>query len=176
MVYISWKTRQDQLQELIEAGAEAEEAKKVAPGILSMVKDLTRERLCLQEFNGQHRPMDRILHMKTYSMKIKFTTKAIARVSWVNRYQEIRFDKVSFCIGDLRELMFWLYESCQKGLVQMAMLEREEQLPVLHLHRLWDIHSNMEPGWSFLEDVRNQESLGAAKRPDRRVVASSRWL
>lgn len=62
--------------------------------------------------------MDRVLHIKTFGMKIKFTEKAGARVTWMNRCQQVGIDKISFSMGDLRDALHTLWERCQDRLTK----------------------------------------------------------
>jgi hypothetical protein len=78
--------------------------------------------------------MDRILNMKTFGMRIRFTEKAGARVTWMNRCQQVSIDKISFSVGNLTDALHLLRERCQDRLTkQLMFLQEEEQLPILHL-------------------------------------------
>jgi hypothetical protein len=100
--------------------------------------------------------------MKTFGMRIRFTEKAGARVTWMNRCQQVGIDKISFSMGDLRDALHTLWERCQDRLTkQLMFLQQEEELPILRLSRLFDNPSDLTEGWSFLEDERNQDKRGS---------------
>ena len=80
-------------------------------------------------------------------------------------------------MGDLRDAMHGLQERCQDRLVKQVMfLQREEELPILRLERLFDNPSDLTEGWSFLDDERNEETLGQIRRADGKDVDSRKWL
>ncbi|KAK3045473.1 hypothetical protein LTR09_012936 [Extremus antarcticus] len=84
VVYIAWKNKQDDIQEGLEQGLEMEEAEKAARQVVEGVQEMTKRMLCLAEFTGRQTPMDRIPHMKTYGLKVRFSVKGQARVDWKN--------------------------------------------------------------------------------------------
>jgi hypothetical protein len=110
-------------------------------------------------------------------MRIRFTEKAGARVTWINRCQQVGIDKISFSMGDLRDALHTLWERCQDRLTkQLMFLQQEEEPRTLRLSRLFDNPSDLTEGWSFLEDERNEEVLGKVRRPDGKDVESRKWL
>lgn len=178
VIWMAYKQRQDHIHQLTEEEGMGEvEAKKRAVSVVEGVHTMVPRLICLQEYGGVASPMDRILHMKTYGMRIRFTEKAAARVTWMNRCQEVCIDRVSFSMGDLRDAMHGLQERCQDRLVKQVMfLQREEELPILRLERLFDNPSDLTEGWSFLDDERNEETLGQIRRADGKDVDSRKWL
>lgn len=177
VVFMAYKQRQNDIDRLKDEGLSEAEAKQEAVSIVESVHDMVPRLLCLQEYGGPASPMDRILHMKTFGMKIRFTEKARARVTWMNKCQQICIDKISFSMGDLRDALNGLWEKCQNRLTkQVFFLQHEEELPVLHLGRLFDNPSDLTEGWSFLEDERNEEVLKNVRRPDGKDVESRKWL
>ena len=177
VVFMAYKQRQDDIDRLIGAGIGESEARKEAVSIVEGVHDMVPRLLCLQEYGGPASPMDRVLHMKTFGMRIRFTEKAGARVTWMNRCQQVAIDKISFSMGDLRDALHSLWERCLGRLTKRLMfLQQEEELPILHLDRLFDNPSDLTEGWSFLDDERNDEVLGRVRRPDGKDVESRKWL
>ena len=80
-------------------------------------------------------------------------------------------------MGDLRDALHTLWERCLGRLTkQLMFLQQEEELPILHLDRLFDNPSDLTEGWSFLYDERNDEVLGRVRRPDGKDVESRKWL
>jgi hypothetical protein len=59
---------------------EEREARERAPSIFEEVKEMVQRFMTLTVFDGVPSPMDRILHMRTYGMKIRYTTKGEGRV------------------------------------------------------------------------------------------------
>jgi len=68
--------------------------------------------------------MDRVLHMRTYGMKIRYTTKGKARISWQG--ERICVDKISFTIDDIRTVVHGLYETVRQRLLRDILIVEEE--------------------------------------------------
>jgi len=68
--------------------------------------------MTLIEYKGHPSLMDRMLHIRTYRMKIRFNIKGLARVSWFNR-NIVMIDKVDFIIDDLRTVMHGLCKTAR---------------------------------------------------------------
>ena len=169
VVYIAWKNKQDDIQEGVKQGLEMKEAEENAGQVIDGVQEMTRRMLSFAEFTGRQTPMDRILHMKTYGMKVRFSVKGHARVDWKDGFHEISIDYTSFTMGDLRNVVHGLHRDCRDRLVkQLMFLEQEERLPKLELGKLFDNPGELVEGWSFLDDPRNVEALG--------VVNRKKWL
>lgn len=80
-------------------------------------------------------------------------------------------------MGHLRDALQTMWERCQDRLTkQLMFLKQEEELPIVHLDRLFDNPSDLTEGWSFLKDERNEQVLGKVKRPDGKSVESQKWL
>lgn len=178
VIWMAYKQRQDDIRRLKDKdGMDEAEAKRKAISIVEGVHARAPRLICLQEYGGIASPMDRILHMKTYGMRTRFTEEAGARVTWMNRCQQVCMDRISFSMGDLRDAMYGLQGSCQDRFVkQLMFLEREEELPSLHVGELFDNPSDLTEGWSFLEDERNGEAFGQVRRADGKDIGSGKWL
>jgi hypothetical protein len=117
---------------------------------------MVQEYMCLTQFDGQPSPIARILHIKSFSLKISLTTKSTPRVAWRDRYNEVSIDQTSFTIGELRDIVYGLHETCR------------ERLPHLELRGLFDNPAELGEEWSFLQDEHNLDNLQQIRR--------DRWL
>jgi hypothetical protein len=125
--------------------------------------------MCLTQFDGQPSPIARILHMRSFGLKISLTTKSTPRVAWRDRYNEVSINQTSFTMGELRDMVYGLHKTCREQLVtQLMFLQGEEQLPYLELRRLFDNPAKLGEEWSFLQDTRNLDTLQKVRR--------DRWL
>lgn len=107
--------------------------------------------LSLMQFTGQPTPVDRILYMKAYGIKLSSSTKGRARVSWKDGSNEVCIDSTSFTMAELRIVVHGLHETCRDRLVRGLMfLEEEELLPKLEVSRLYDNPAELVEGWNFL--------------------------
>jgi hypothetical protein len=80
VVYRVWLTHQNAIQAGMEGGMEEREARERAPSIFEEVKEIVQRFMILTVFDGMPSLMDRILHMRTYGMKVRFSTKGEGRV------------------------------------------------------------------------------------------------
>jgi hypothetical protein len=78
VVFMAYKQRQDDIDRLVENGVCEKEAKKEAVSVVEGVQAIVPRLLCLQEYGGRASPMDRVLHMKTFGMRIRFTENRVA--------------------------------------------------------------------------------------------------
>ena len=168
VVYRAWLTHQDAVQEAVERGIEEREARERAPSIFEEVKEMVQRFMTLTVFDGMPSPMDRILHMRTYGMKIRFSTKGEGRVVW--KGEEICIDKISFSMEELRGVVHGLNESVRKRLMEdLLCIEggreggERARLPRLDLGELYDNPAELTEGWSFLNDSRSQWEVDGKK-------------
>jgi hypothetical protein len=108
VVYRAWLTYQNAIQAGVEGEIEEREARETALSIFEEVKEIVQRFITLSVFNRMPSPMDRILHMRTYGMKIRYSTKRDGRVAW--KGEEICIDKISFSKEDLRSVVHGLNE------------------------------------------------------------------
>ncbi|KAK3620044.1 hypothetical protein LTR22_025756 [Elasticomyces elasticus] len=171
VVYRSWRRRQDEIRRRIaEDGITEEEADSVVEGTVEGVRVMVKRFMTLVQFDGIISPMDRIMHQKTYGMKVRFNTKGEGRVAWQDE-DRIKIDKISFTMGDIRTIVHGLNESARERLVHDLMFievrEREEgrgeesrhdkaRLPALDLKQIYDNEAEVSEDYSFLDDVRNK--------------------
>jgi len=101
--------------------------------------------------------IDRILHIRTYGIKIRYTTKGEARVSW--KGERIYIDKISFTIGNIRAVVHGLYETVRERLTNDVLFVGGEEtataLLKIDIYQLFDNAAEMIEDWSFLQDTRN---------------------
>lgn len=169
MVYLAWRTREHDIKQGLAQGLEPAQAQAQATQVFPQVQTMVQEFMCLTQFDGQPSPIARILHMRTFGLKISLTTKSAPRVAWRDGCNEVSIDQTSFTMGELRDMVHGLHETCRERLVtQLMFLQGEEQLPQLELKRLFDNPAELGEEWSFLQDVRNLDTLQQVRR--------DRWL
>ena len=81
VVYRAWQMRQHNIRDKMSQGLSEEEAAAQARSTVEGVDMLVQRFMTLREFGGRISPMDRILRMRTYGLKIRITTKAGGTVS-----------------------------------------------------------------------------------------------
>jgi hypothetical protein len=80
VVYRAWLIHQNAIQVGVEGGMEEREARERAPSIFEEVKEMVQKFIILTMFDRIPTPIDRILYIRTYGMKIRFSTKGEGRV------------------------------------------------------------------------------------------------
>ncbi|KAK5127669.1 hypothetical protein LTR08_004350 [Meristemomyces frigidus] len=167
VVFRSWQQKQAAVREAVKGGSTVEDAEAEVRSVKDGVQALANRFMTLVQYDGIVSPMDRILHQKTYGMKIRFTTKAEGRVAWHDG-DRITIDKISFTMGDICTVVHGLNEAVRQMLTQELMFLGQAGvdgagraagtaavLPALDLARVFDNAAEITEGWSFLEDVRN---------------------
>ena len=169
VVYRSWQTRQQSIRSGIEAGLTQEEAEDTARSVVDGVDELVERFMTLRKFGGRISPMDRILHMRTYGMKIRMTTKAGGTVSWEG--ESILVNKIKFDMDDIRIVVQGLYETVRIRLNELLYVDRDDALPALDFKSLCDNAAELSEGWNFLKDSRNQFTIDGERWMWRRMFA-----
>jgi len=82
VVYAGYTHRRHAIESYISEGFDRREAEKQAPSVFDTVQNLVNRFMTLTSFGGKPSLMDTMLHMRTYSMKIRYTIKGEARISW----------------------------------------------------------------------------------------------
>jgi len=164
VLYAGHTHRVHAIESHISEGFDRREAEKRAPSVFDTVQNLVNRFMTLTSFSGKPSPMDTVLHMRTYGMKIRYTTKGEARISWQG--ERICIDKISFTIGDIRAVVHGLHETAKDTLVKDLLLiegDREAEIPKFDLHRLFDNAAEMGEGWNFIQDPRNMWSVNGER-------------
>lgn len=104
--------------------------------------------MTLVQFDGIISPMDRIMHQKTYGMKIQFNNKAEGRVAWQDG-DRIKIDMIRFTMGDIRTVVHGLNETVRERLVQDLMFTNTARLPALDLRQIYEQRGRDQRGLQF---------------------------
>jgi superfamily II DNA helicase RecQ len=129
--------------------------------IFNVVKNSVRRYMVI----GAPTPMSRIYHMRTYGLKIRYTTTAAGRVDWTGQGQQTRllFEKIEFSKaqfeGFVRGVLQEARRILQTNLLYTTAEDRsspEGSIPLIPWDTLRDDPSSMVPGWNFTQDQRTQ--------------------
>ena len=60
--------------------------------------------------------------MRTFGLKISLTTKSTPRVAWKDGCNEVSINQTSFTMGELRDMVHGLHETCRERLVTQLMV------------------------------------------------------
>ncbi|OAL42723.1 hypothetical protein IQ07DRAFT_466806, partial [Pyrenochaeta sp. DS3sAY3a] len=114
---------------------------------------------------GSHGPMQWMLDLRTYGLKIHYNTTSQGHVDWVGQdtllYKDLQFNMAQF-----RSMVHGLTAECQRLLMDELLFGNStaaEPVPGIPWDALRDDPTNMTPGWSFLKDKRTQMPVDGGK-------------
>ncbi|KAJ5749393.1 hypothetical protein N7533_006421 [Penicillium manginii] len=103
---------------------------------------------------GTNSPFQWILDLRTYGMKVSFSTTQPGHIGWVGT-DRLLYKQLSFTTGDLRGWIHGLVQTCQDLLSSdLLLLPSEAEAPLVPWATIMDDPSESKPGWSFLHDSR----------------------
>ena len=79
VVYKAYRERQVIVEGLLAQGLSKTQAKRQALAVVEGVDASVKRFMTLRSFSGMISPMDRLLHQRTYGLRIRYTTKAEGR-------------------------------------------------------------------------------------------------
>lgn len=82
--------------------------------MFELVRDMAQRFMTLTEFQGMPTPMNRILHQKTFGMKIRFTEKAGGKVYWQG--DNVLIGTAAISIQDIQKVVHGIVGTARKRL------------------------------------------------------------
>jgi hypothetical protein len=137
------------VQQGLELEANEDPASDEFVGCLTWVQRMMDEFMV----RGSHGPMQWMLDLRTYGMKIHFNTTADGYIDWDK--DTVLYKKIQFSMGDFRGMVHGLVAETRRLLVEELMLTQDEELPTIPWRGLRDNPVNQEIGWNFIQDERN---------------------
>ncbi len=173
VVYRAWQIRQNSIREHIATGWSTEEASDQARSVVDGVDKLVARFMTLRKFGGRISPMDRILRLRTYGLKIRMTTKAGGTVAWEGN--NVLVNKIRFGMDDIRTVVHGLYETVRSRLqTELLFVDEVNTLPDFDIKSLADNAAELSEGWNFLHDSRNQFAVDGQRWMWRRMFAEQK--
>ncbi|CAG8059412.1 unnamed protein product, partial [Penicillium salamii] len=103
---------------------------------------------------GTNSPLQWILDLRTYGMRVSFSTTQPGSVGWIGS-DRLLYRQLSFTTGDLRGWIHGLVQSCQDLLLsELLLLSASVEAPSIPWSTIADNPSETAAGWSFLQDSR----------------------
>jgi hypothetical protein len=153
VVYRAHGDRRRSIEADIRQGLTEVEAKRSAPAIVDGVDAIVKRFMTIRDFGGRITPMDRLLHQRTYGMRIRYTTKAEGMVSWNGK--QVLIDDKKFDMDGIRTVVHGLAEAVRERLHVELMFADDDTVPAVDIGSLADNPAETSEGWSFLNDTRN---------------------
>ena len=112
----------------------------------------------VQQFmvRGTASPMQWLLDLRTYGLKIHYNTTTEGHVHWPDKHT-LGYKQVEFTMDQFRGMVHQLLADTRQALLENVLFVRDRQdLPSIPWTKLFDDPSNRSIGWSWLKDQRNQ--------------------
>jgi superfamily II DNA helicase RecQ len=104
---------------------------------------------------GTKGPMQWMLDLRTYGLKVHFETTSEGEVEWID--DELLYKAIRFTMPEFRSFVHGLVNDVERLVYQDLLFdERRTNTPPVRIEALQDDPSNSVPGWNFLQDPRNK--------------------
>jgi hypothetical protein len=158
------RSREERIAHLMEDdGWVKEEAELMAPAHFDLVKEMAERFMTLTRFGGRPSPMDWMLRLRTYGMKIRFNTAADGVVDWQG--DRLLYGHISFTMAELRGMIHGLVTTIRENMWKDLLLldigedgvvkKGTTQPPPIPWDQIVDNPAEMKTGWNFFKDPRN---------------------
>ncbi|OQV11359.1 hypothetical protein CLAIMM_15205 [Cladophialophora immunda] len=122
-----------------------------------------------------HGPIEWMLDLRTYGMKIQFSGTAPGFIDWYG--DQIMYKDIQFTMSQFRGMVHQIVHDTRKRLLRRVLdigPHQEHKLPTIPWDELRDDPANAQPGWNFVQDRRNPWPDGDDMRWN--VKEAQRWL
>ncbi|KAK1957242.1 hypothetical protein LY78DRAFT_621047, partial [Colletotrichum sublineola] len=181
VVYQAWLERQDEVAEMstrMRPDDAYDEARSVFQRVRSKVQRFMT-RMPGRE-DDEPRAMNWIYEARAYGMHIRFNTVAAGRVDWSG--DRLLYRRVQVRVCELAEMFHGLAQEARVLLAQLTAVDVGGEggrsalaaaLPAIEWSGIQDDHSQDRPGYSFLQDDRNEGWVGKGRQWIARQIAGS---
>lgn len=102
---------------------------------------------------GSQGPMQWMLDLRTYGLKIHYNTTTEGHVTWQHE-DELLYKDVKFTMRQFRGMVDYTVRDAKRMLMEDLLQCTPDQVPMIPWDRLYDNPFNEDPQWSFLQDIR----------------------
>jgi RecQ family ATP-dependent DNA helicase len=104
---------------------------------------------------GSHGPMQWMLDLRTYGLKIHYNTTSEGHIDWVG--DQILYKSIQFSMGEFRGMIHGLVVETRRMLMKDLIFEDDGfKPPGVPWQLLRDNPIENTPGWNFIQDARNR--------------------
>lgn len=145
----------------------------------------TRPKGCLQHVQqmmdkfmvrGSHSPMQWMLDLRTYGLKIHYNTTSRGHVEWVGQ-DELLYKELQFTMAQFRSMVHGLREETRRLLMEDLLFSNSQPadpVPSIPWGNLRDNPTDERPGWNFLKDQRTRLPVDGERWLSERVGQNAR--
>jgi len=128
-----------------------EETRIVQPGCLKYVAKMMNRFM----IRDSHSPMQWMLDLRTYGLKIHYNTTSEGHIDWVK--DQILYKSIQFSMSEFRGMIHGLVRESRRMLMKDLIFEDDGfNTPRIPWQSLRDNPIENTRGWNFIQDVRNQ--------------------
>jgi hypothetical protein len=103
---------------------------------------------------GTHGPMEWMLDLRTYGLKIYYNTTVRGHVEWIG--DELLYKELHFSMAQFRGIVHRLATESRRLLTKELLFSKGTSVPAVPWESLRDNPTNKRPGWNFLQDQRTR--------------------
>ena len=113
---------------------------------------------------GSHSPMQWMLDLRTYGLKVHYNTTTEGHVEWMGR-DELLYKNVHFTMAQFRAMVHGLRAESRRLLMEELLLcsKHTDKIPQIPWEQLRDNPTDNRPGWNFLHDQRTRMPVEGEK-------------
>jgi superfamily II DNA helicase RecQ len=148
----------DDVNSAYENGASASPRRR-PKGCLQLVQQMM-DRFMVR---GSHGPMQWMLDLRTYGLKIHYNTTSRGHVEWTG--DELLYKELHFNMAQFRSMVHGLASEGRRLLTEELLFSKATPVPDVPWESMRDNPTDERPGWNFLKDQRT-----------RMPVDGERWL
>jgi hypothetical protein len=107
---------------------------------------------------GSHSPMQWMLNLRTYGLKVHLNTTTRGHVEWMGR-DELLYKNVHFTMAQFRSMVHGMKTESKRLLIEELLFcngQAADQVPQIPWEQLRDNPTDNRPGWNFLQDQRTR--------------------
>ena len=133
--------------------------------MISHVEQIVREFMV----RGSQSPMQWMLDLRSYGMKIAFNTTSTGQMDWIG--DQIVYQDLQFTMPEFRAFVHGLSYKAERLLLQELLFTRtiSRPVPTIDLIQIKDNVIDHRTGWNFLQDVRNSSLINGAEWMRQRI-------
>ena len=154
VVYQSVVEREDEVAAL-QTRMSREAADEAATRLFTIVRAKVERFMTVVSEKSEPGVMDWMFDLRTYGMRVAFTTPSPGVVDWVG--EQVTYQRMRIGMNALGDMLHELARETRRTLGELLMARDEEfgAVPAIEWGRFEDDHSDETVGYSFLRDDRN---------------------
>jgi len=118
--------------------------------------------------HGTASPMEWMLDLRRYGLKVHYNTPSDGHISWEG-HDQLSYKAMRFTMGAFRGFIHGLTASARQLMVDHVLMCPPDRIPVIPWDRMADDFNQPKAGWSFLQDPRTSWPVHGAQWMSDRV-------